>query len=75
MLYQATKDMSLASGKKKGADEEEPAPWMDRLMDVLLSLLSVPAATLPSAPLRDAVESLFRSCAAQLTSAGAVAFF
>ncbi|KAK9903496.1 hypothetical protein WJX75_007153 [Coccomyxa subellipsoidea] len=59
------------TGKKKGASEEDkPAPWMDRLMDVLLSLLSVPAATLPSAPLRDAVDSLFRSCAAHLTSAG-----
>lgn len=44
---------------------------MDRVMDALLSLLSVPAAALPSAPLRDAVEGLFRSCATHLTSAGA----
>ncbi len=63
-----------AAGKKKGkeVEEEESAPWMDRLMDVMLSLLSIPAGALPSAPLRDAVETLFRTCAGHLTSAGAI---
>jgi hypothetical protein len=40
------------------------------MMDVMLSLLALPPNSLPTAPLRDSVEALFRSFATQLTPAG-----
>ena len=46
---------------------------MDRLVDMVLSLLAQASGQLPSAPLRDAVEGLFRLFASQLTSTGAIA--
>lgn len=51
---------------------------MDRLVDVVLSLLAYSSAELPSAPLREAIEALFRAFASQLTQTGAdiyVTFF
>jgi len=47
------------------------APWPDRLLDILLSLLARPAAPLPSAPLREAVEAVFRAFADAVTPVGA----
>ena len=62
---------AMATGKKtEGGDA---APWMDRLVDMVLSLLAQASSQLPSAPLRDAVEGLFRLFASQLTSTGALA--
>ena len=43
---------------------------MDRLVDILLSLLAYSSAQLPSAPLREAVEAVFRAFAAHLTPTG-----
>ena len=43
---------------------------MDRLVDVLLSLLAKSSPHMPSAPLRDAVEGLFRVFASHLTVTG-----
>ena len=59
------------AGTREAKEEPDQAPWMDRLMDVLLSLLARPAAALPSAPLRDAVEAVFRAFAPHLTPGGA----
>lgn len=62
---------AMATGKKtEGGDA---TPWMDRLVDMVLSLLAQASSQLPSAPLRDAVEGLFRLFASQLTSTGATA--
>ena len=62
---------AMATGRKtEGGDA---APWMDRLVDMVLSLLAQASSQLPSAPLRDAVEGLFRLFASQLTSTGALA--
>ena len=52
-------------------EEGAGAPWADRLLDVLLSLLARPAAPLPSAPLRDAVEAVFRAFSDAITPTGA----
>lgn len=56
-----------------GADGEEGgAPhWMDTLVDVLLALLAPTSTSLPSAPLREAVEHVFRVFCDQLTPTGA----
>jgi hypothetical protein len=55
----------------EGGEEEGSAPhWMDSLMDVLLTLLAQTSATLPSAPLREAVEHVFRVFCDQLTATG-----
>lgn len=63
----------VLAAEAPGDDEEgegaEP-PWQDALLDVQLALLSRPAGALPSAPLRDAVEALFRSTCHLLTSTG-----
>ncbi|KAI8471961.1 MAG: DNA polymerase phi-domain-containing protein [Monoraphidium minutum] len=63
-----------------GSDEEgggggAPPHWADLLLDVLLALLSAPGGGgggggLPSAPLREAAEALFRASADELTAAG-----
>lgn len=47
-----------------------PPHWMDVLMDVLLSQLARTSPTLPSAPLREAVEQVFRAFCADLTGTG-----
>ena len=69
---QAAPAAAAAAG---GSDEEDeggaPPHWHDTLMDVLLSLLARNAAPLPSAPLRDAVEHVFRAFADDLTPTGA----
>ena len=57
-------------GADKGADAGE-AGYMDRLIDVVLSLLAYASAELPSAPLREATEALFRAFAPKLTQTGA----
>lgn len=46
------------------------AHWADVLVDVMLALLARPAAPLPAAPLREAVEASFRSTCAELSAAG-----
>ncbi len=71
-------DDSDADGS--GSDDEAagPAHWADLLLDVLLALLSgAPAggdagggAALPTAPLREAAEGLFRASAEELTAGG-----
>jgi len=43
---------------------------MDRLVDILLSLLAYSSAELPSAPLREATEATFKAFAAHLTQTG-----
>lgn len=43
---------------------------MDVLLDVLLSLLARPAAPLPSAPLREAVNGVWRVCCDELSGNG-----
>jgi hypothetical protein len=62
----------LAAGAPGDDEEGEGAepPWQDALLDVQLALLSRPAGALPSAPLRDAVEALFRATCHLLTSTG-----
>lgn len=61
----------IGPGKEKeAAEEDRKAPYMDRMIDIILSVLAVPAGTLPTAPLRDSVEALFRAFAAQLTQTG-----
>lgn len=59
---------SESDGEDAG-DDEQPH-WHDTLMDVLLSLLARNATPLPSAPLRDAVEHVFRAFADNLTATG-----
>lgn len=57
-------------GEEDEDDEEAEPPWQDVLLDVELALLSRPAEALPSAPLRDAVEALFRVTCHVLTLTG-----
>ena len=59
--------LCLSSEKGSGTGEPE---YMDRLVDVVLSLLAYSSAELPSAPLREAIEALFRAFAAHLTQTG-----
>lgn len=54
-------------GKSSGKGETE---YMDRLVDVVLSLLAYSSAELPSVPLREAIQALFRSFASNLTQTG-----
>lgn len=65
-------DEMVETGGAPEGDEGAPGPphWHDTLMDVLLSLLARNAAPLPSAPLRDAVEHVFRAFADDLTATG-----
>ena len=58
--------------KEDGEDEEkeDATAWPDALVDALLSLLSKTTAPLPSTPLRDAVETVFRSMCASVTATG-----
>ncbi len=44
--------------------------WCEVLLDVLLALLSRPAAPLPSAPLRSACEAVWRAACEGLTAVG-----
>lgn len=55
-----------------GDDEEkdEATAWPDALVDALLSLLSKTTAPLPSTPLRDAVEAVFRNMCDSVTATG-----
>jgi len=62
-------EMADASEEEEG-QQEGPPHWHDTLMDVLLSLLARNAAPLPSVPLRDAVEHVFRAFADDLTPTG-----
>ena len=59
-----------APGDDEEGEEGAEPPWQDALLDVQLALLSRPAGALPSAPLRDAVEALFRATCHLLTSTG-----
>lgn len=59
------------SGEDEKSEEDASKPsWSELLVDVLLSLLSRPAAPLPSAPLRGACEALWRSACDGLTAEG-----
>ncbi|KAK9814621.1 hypothetical protein WJX72_008822 [[Myrmecia] bisecta] len=53
-----------------GNEAMEQRQWMDVLLDILLSLLARPAAPLPSAPLREAVEGVFKAFCEHLTPTG-----
>lgn len=65
----------LRAGKAPPPEgEPDQAPWPDRLMDLALGLLARPPTWLPSAPLRDAVEALFRAFSPHLTAAGALLY-
>jgi hypothetical protein len=64
-------DDDMEEGEEGEEEEEEQPPhWHDTLMDVLLSLLARNAAPLPSAPLRDAVDHVFRAFGEDLTPTG-----
>lgn len=66
-----SRGMSCHAAGAQTQKDEASTPWMDRLMDVLLSLLAKGAAEqLPFAPLREAIESLFKHCCPALTSTG-----
>jgi hypothetical protein len=70
MRWAAGKAAGAQKGEAGGGGEPDQAPWADRLMDALLGLLARPAAALPTAPLRDAVEAVFRAFAPHLTATG-----
>jgi len=56
---------------EEGEDEdEESVHWADALVDILLSIFSRNEAPLPSAPLRDAAERLFKTFASHVTATG-----
>lgn len=67
----AADDEAGSTNPTSGPEEGVGAPWADRLLDVVLSLLARPAAPLPSAPLRDAVETVFRAFSDAITPTGA----
>ncbi len=69
ILQKANLDTVLTGKSAERVSKAEP-PWMDRLVDVLLSLLAKASGHLPSAPLRDAAEGLFRVFARHLTMTG-----
>lgn len=56
--------------EKRSSASEDEAGYMDRFVDVVLSLLAYSSAELPSAPLREAIEALFRAFASRLTKTG-----
>lgn len=61
------------SKKTAGDDDDEEDDsifWSDALVDVVLTLLSRNESPLPSAPLRDAAERVFKSFAGEITSTG-----
>ena len=59
----------MFADQSEGASQRE-ASYMDRLVDIILSLLAYSSAELPSAPLREAIEALFRAFAYNLTQTG-----
>ena len=60
-----------STGRVGSPNEKEEQPhWHDMLMDVLLSMLAHNAAPLPAAPLREAVNHVFRAFADDLTATG-----
>ena len=63
----SSKSLSLMTEKGSSTGELE---YMDRLVDVALSLLAYSSAELPSVPLREAIEALFKAFASQLTQTG-----
>lgn len=69
---QAVKEEEDGSEEAGEGEEGEgaPPPWPVLVVDVLLSLLSRPAAPLPSAPLRSACEALWRATCDGLTEEG-----
>jgi len=57
--------------QEEGEEGEEEPYWADSLVDIVLSLLARPAIhPLPSAPLRDAAEAVFRSFVESVTDTG-----
>lgn len=61
----------VCGAAEAGEEEQEATPWPDALVDALLSLLSKTTVPLPSTPLRDAVEAVFRNMCACVTATGA----
>ena len=64
---------SSGDGGEDG-DKDEATAWPDALVDAMLSLLSKTTAPLPSAPLRDAVETVFRNMCGSVTATGEPGF-
>lgn len=60
---------SCCPGKKRKS-VGATTPWQDRLVDVLLSLSAYSSAQLPSVPLREAVEAVFRAFASDISQTG-----
>ncbi|KAK9797031.1 hypothetical protein WJX73_010770 [Symbiochloris irregularis] len=60
-------DMNTSPGEGAG---DQGAPWMDRLLDVMLSLLARAGGDVPFTPLRDTVNLLFRHCCPMVTATG-----
>ncbi|RMZ53345.1 hypothetical protein APUTEX25_004833, partial [Auxenochlorella protothecoides] len=57
-------------GPRAGVNGDAAPAWHDTLVDVVLSLLARPCSPMPSAPLRNAAESVFRVFATDLTTTG-----
>ena len=83
VVHPATADVALATDLEKvvgsvflGADKsneeegEEAVHWEDALVDIVLTILSRNETPLPSAPLRDAAERLFKAFASHVTATG-----
>lgn len=50
---------------------EDGDRWQDVLLGTLLTLLAAPSQSMPTAPLRAAVQAVFRPICAQLSASGA----
>lgn len=61
---------NCSTGDQSGDGEESDGPWQDALLDILLAQLSRPGGTLPTAPLRDAVDVVFAAVCQDLTPTG-----
>lgn len=61
---------SEAGGDSPEGDEEAETPWSDALLDILLAQIARPGGTMPSAPLRDAVDAVFAAVSQDLTPTG-----
>ncbi|KAK9827786.1 hypothetical protein WJX74_002012 [Apatococcus lobatus] len=66
-------DLQMATDRAFGAGTaaaEDGDAWQDVLLGTLLTLLAAPSQTLPTAPLRAAVQAVFRPICPQLTASG-----
>ncbi|KAL4543898.1 hypothetical protein Ndes2437B_g01704 [Nannochloris sp. 'desiccata'] len=58
------------SAEEGDEEDEESVHWADALVDIILTIFSRNEAPLPSAPLRDAAERLFKTVASHITATG-----